>query len=123
MLKRAFGELESQILSLFEGNKRLTVKAVHQALGGKDSYNTVMTVMTRLAEKKQLVRERIGLQYEYWLPEASGALSFLEKLRQRFSGFKTKTLVSYLMESADDLTKEDLDEMQKIVARMRKSKK
>lgn len=123
MTKRAFGELESQILYILNSKERMTVKDVHKALGGNDSYNTIMTVMSRLAEKKQLCRERVGLQYEYWLPETSSSLSFLDKIRQKFSGVKTKALVSYLIESADDLTEQDLDDMQKIVDKIRESKK
>ena len=57
MSKRAFGELESQILFILRTGERKTVKDVHKTLGGHDNYNTVMTVMTRLAEKKQIARE------------------------------------------------------------------
>ncbi len=76
MTKRAFGELESQILYILKSGERQTVKDVHKALGGDDNYNTVMTVMSRLAEKKQLARERIGLQYEYWLLKPLDSFSF-----------------------------------------------
>jgi len=123
MTKRAFGELESQILYILKSGERQTVKDVHKALGGNDNYNTVMTVMSRLAEKKQLARERIGLQYEYWLLEPAESFSFLDKIKQKFSGVKTTALVSYLIESADDLSDEDLVEMEKILLKMKDSRK
>jgi predicted transcriptional regulator len=82
-----------------------------------------MTVMSRLAEKKQLGRERIGLQYEYWLTSPSATFSFLDKLKQKFAGVKTSALVNYLIESADDLTNEDLAEMEKIVQQLKNSRK
>lgn len=123
MTKRAFGELEAQILYILRSKERMTVKDVHKALGGKDNYNTVMTVMSRLAEKKQLLRDRVGLQYEYWLPKASNSFSFLDKLKQKFSGIETKALVSHLIESADDLSEQDLREMEQIIHKMRASKK
>jgi len=123
MTKRAFGELESQILFIFKSGERQTVKEVHKALGGKDNYNTIMTVMSRLATKKQLARERVGLQYEYWLTKPSNFLSFIDKIKQKFSGVKTTLLVSHLIESADDLSDDDLLEMEKILQKIRNSKK
>lgn len=121
MTKRAFGELESQILYLLRSGERKTVKEIHQALGGKDNYNTVMTVMTRLAEKKQLGRERVGLQYEYWLI-ATNSFSFLKTLRQKFFGVKTSALVNHIIESADDLSDEDLVEMEKMIRKAKLKK-
>jgi len=123
MTKRAFGELESQILYILRSRERWTVKDVHQALGGKDNYNTIMTVMSRLAEKGVLARERMGLQYEYWLAKPSQSFSFLDKVKQKFSGVKTTALVSHLIETADDISDEDLREMEKILQKMRDSRK
>jgi predicted transcriptional regulator len=123
MTKRAFGELESQILYILKSGERQTVKDVHRALGGNDNYNTVMTVMSRLAEKKQLARERIGLQYEYWLLKPSESFSFLNKIKQKFSGMKTTMLVSHLIESAEDISDEDLEEMQNIIQKLKDSRK
>lgn len=122
-MARMFGELEAQILFILKSGERQTVKDVHQALGATDNYNTIMTVMSRLAEKKQLARERIGLQYEYWLLKPSESFSFLDKIKQKFSGIKTTTLVSYLIESAEDLSDEDLAEMEKILRTIRNSRK
>lgn len=123
MTKRAFGELESQILYILKSGERQTVKDVHKALGGNDNYNTVMTVMSRLAEKKHLARERIGLQYEYWLLKPSKSFSFLDKIKQKFSGVKTTALVSHLIESAEDLTDEDLVEMEQVLQKIKDSRK
>ena len=123
MTKRAFGELESEILYILKSGERMTVKEVHKALGENDNYNTIMTVMSRLVEKKQLSRERSGLRYNYWLSTPSESLSFLDKLKQKFLGVKTTTLVSYLIETADDLSDEDLMEMERVVQEMRNLKK
>ena len=123
MTKRKFGELESQILYILKSGERQTVKDVHKALGGDDNYNTVMTVMSRLAEKKQLARERIGLQYEYWLLTPLETFSFLDKIKQKFTGLKTTALVSHLIESAEDLSDEDLVEMEKMLQKMKDSRK
>jgi predicted transcriptional regulator len=124
MTKRAFGELESQILYILKSGERQTVKSVHKALGGDDNYNTIMTVMSRLATKKILARERVGLQYEYWLVKPSQeSFSFLDKIKHKFFGMNTTALVSHLIESADDLSDEDLKEMEKILQKRKDSKK
>jgi predicted transcriptional regulator len=115
MVRRAHGELESQILYLLRSGKRLTVKDVHRLLGEVDNYNTIMTVMSRLAVKGQLAREKAGLQYEYWLVAPASAQSLIEKVKQKFFGLKTSTLVTHLIESADDLSEEDLEEMERLV--------
>lgn len=122
MTKRAFGELETQILKIMESGDRKTVKDVHQELGGKDNYNTIMTVMSRLAEKKVLERQKMGLQYEYWTTTQENTPSFFKRLKQRFLGVKPTALVSYLVESTDDLTDEDLAEMERIIKKARDQK-
>lgn len=123
MAKRAFGELESQILYALRSGERKTVKEVHQALGGSDNYNTIMTVMSRLAEKKQLARQRVGLQYHYWILPVTNSSGLLEKIKQKLFGIGTATLVQYLVESADDLSDKDLAEMEKLIHNARHSKK
>ena len=123
MTKRAFGELESQILCILKAGERKTVKEVHQILGGHDNYNTVMTVMSRLAEKKQLAREKVGLHYEYWILTCSNTFSFLNLLKQKFFGVKTSVLVNHLIETAEDLSDEDLAQMEKLLQHTRTTRK
>lgn len=123
MTKRTFGELESQILFILRSAERKTVKDVQQALGGQDNYNTIMTVMSRLVEKKQLARERMGSHYEYWLLPSVNSFSFLTALKQKFFGVTTRLLVSHLIETADDLSDDDLVEMEQLVKKARGMKK
>ncbi len=123
MAKRAFGELETQILYILKSGDRKTVKEVHQILGGQDNYNTVMTVMSRLAKKKQLGREKIGLQYEYWILSSINTASLFDKLKQKLLGVKPVALMIYLIESSEDLTDEDLAKIEKIVQDARGAKK
>lgn len=115
--KRVFGELELAILKLFDSQKRLTVKGVLEALGGSDKYTTIMTVMNRLVEKHELMRERMGQQYEYWASDSvrTPQRGFLEKLKFKLFGGKSLSMISYLIESGEDLTDNDLDEMEKLI--------
>lgn len=123
MTKRAFGELESQILYILRSQEKWTIKEVHQSLGGKDNYNTIMTVMSRLAEKGVLLRERMGHHYEYWLSKPTGSFSFLDKIKHKFVGIKTTALVSHLIETADDISDEDLAEMEQALQKIRDARK
>lgn len=124
MSKRNFGELEIEILQAFKADKRMTVKEIFRILGeDKNKYNTIMTVMVRLSQKGILMRERIGLQYEYWLSDPTIKVpSFLEQIKKKFFGIKTSQMVSYLIESADDISAEDLAEMEKMIEKVKTNK-
>lgn len=122
MVKRNFGELEQEILHVLQADRRMTVKEVHQKLGGK--YTTVMTVMGRLAKKGVLERERMGLQHEYWLAKPVEKIpSFLEQIKKKVFGVKTSVMVNYLIESADDISDQDLVEMEKMIEKAKASRK
>ncbi len=66
-LVKVLGPLETDIMQLVWRDKFTTVKKVHRALqDDRDiAYTTVMTTMTRLAEKGVLNRKRDGLAYIY----------------------------------------------------------
>jgi len=109
MTKRAFGELELAILQIFRSSQQMTVGDVHKALGGKDKYTTVMTVMNRLVEKKQLERERQGLRYTYWMLEAKS------HLKKRLSGLRMSEVVNYLIDASDEVSDEELAELESMI--------
>ena len=122
--KRVFGELELAIFRLFEGGERLTVRGVLDKLQGKDKYTTVMTVLTRMADKRVLLRERVGQQYEYWVNESDSApqSSLLEKLKDKLFGGKSVSMVSYLIESSD-MSEKDLEEMEQLIQKLKEARK
>ena len=66
-LVKVLGPLETDIMQLVWREKVTTVKKVHRALQQERdiAYTTVMTTMTRLAEKGVLTRRRDGLAYVY----------------------------------------------------------
>ncbi len=66
-LVKVLGPLETEIMQIVWREKFTTVKKVHQALQKmrEIAYTTVMTTMTRLAEKGVLNRKRDGLAYVY----------------------------------------------------------
>lgn len=123
MTKRAFGELETQILFILRSKQRKTVRDVQLELGGQDNYNTVMTVMSRLVEKKLLAREKVGAQYEYWIVPATPSHSLLSAIKQKLFGVPASLLVSHLVETPNDLSDDDLDAMEALLRKARSGKK
>ncbi len=68
-LVKVLGPLETKIMQIVWREKSATVKQVHRRLQDQTerdiAYTTVMTTMTRLAEKGILHRKRDGLAYVY----------------------------------------------------------
>jgi predicted transcriptional regulator len=66
-LVKVLGPLETEIMQILWEEDRSTVKKVHRklALQREIAYTTVMTTMSRLAEKGVLNRHREGLAYVY----------------------------------------------------------
>lgn len=124
MSKRRFGELENTILRVLASGKRMTVKEVHAALGEENNYNTIMTVMYRLSKKGILARERLGVQFEYWLiTSTKNVPTFFETLKQKIIGIKTPELISYLIETNQEITDEEFDEVERLIKKAKEEKK
>ena len=66
-LVKVLGPLETEIMQILWEDERSTVKKVHRklAMQREIAYTTVMTTMSRLAEKGVLSRHREGLAYVY----------------------------------------------------------
>jgi predicted transcriptional regulator len=66
-LEKLLGPLEARIMPILWRRERSTVKQVHRLLAPQHglAYTTVMTTMSRLAEKGILRRHREGLAYVY----------------------------------------------------------
>lgn len=125
MKKRGFGELENAILRILKQQGRMTVSQVHKTLKEENSYNTIMTVMLRLCNKKILAREKNGSHYEYWLtaPTSEKIPTFFEQLKQKVFNANTLELMSYLLEDADEISDEEFSEMEKLVAKAREERR
>lgn len=66
-IRRFLGDLEADILELLWKNSPASVHDIHTILCDKKdlAYTTVMTVMTRLADKGLLSKEKDGKQFIY----------------------------------------------------------
>jgi len=116
MGKRIFGELELAILNVFQKNgSTCTVRDVVQALGREDKYTTIMTVMNRLVAKGELHREREGQSYRYCLQTKKARHSLFEKWRQKIFGGNSALMISYLLESGENITEEELLQIEQLI--------
>lgn len=124
-MKRGFGELELAILDILKSGGKMSVKEVQSQLSGNNKYTTVMTVMNRLAEKKVLMREKMGLHYEYMILAPQAKIpSLVQQFMQKMFGLKTVKLVSHLIDaSEEDMTEEELEELGNLIDNAKKKKK
>jgi len=116
--KRVFGELELAILNVFKGRESLTVRDVLELLKSDDKYTTIMTVMSRMADKGILAREKNGNQYEYSVNQKTAEPSLFDKLKNKIFGKKTVSLVSHLIET--ELNDNELEEIERLVKKLKK---
>ena len=96
---RQLGELEAQVMSVIWDKGEATVQDVKDSLepDRKLAYTTIMTVMSRLAEKGLLIRRKEGRAYVYKPADSQERVagSLLHSLVQRFyKGATVSAIVS-----------------------------
>ena len=125
MGKLGFGELELSILQTVQKLGRATVRDVYASLGSEGSYTTIMTVMSRMADKGELMREKEGKQYFYWIESTNQAPSknILQRIQDKIFGGKSTAMVSYLLEADQEISDQELAEIEKLIQKRRSEKK
>ena len=125
MRKHGFGELELSILKIIRELGRATVRDIYKSLGSEGSYTTIMTVMSRMADKGELMREKEGKQYIYWVvpQNDSPSKSILQRIQNKVFGGKSAAMVSYLLESDQEISDQDLVEIEKLIQKRKLEKK
>jgi BlaI family penicillinase repressor len=114
-----FGPLELKILGLFAGDDALSAGDIQGRLRGDGdelAYTTVMTVMSRLAEKGALSRRRDGKRFVYKASRTTSKLKtgIVARLhRTLFAGTRLKPFAALLDE--DDLSDDELRTLRKLV--------
>jgi predicted transcriptional regulator len=118
-LVKVLGPLETEIMEILWEDERSTVKKVHRRLSQKReiAYTTVMTTMSRLAEKGVLNRHREGLAYVY--SPAISAEDFVQLVvRQVLDGLLddyTDTAIDYMIEYLAQKDPNELKRLQKVI--------
>jgi BlaI family penicillinase repressor len=125
MGKFGFGELELSILKIIRELGKVTVRNVYERLGSGGSYTTIMTVMSRMADKGELMRKKEGRQYVYWATSQneSPSKNILKRIQDKIFGGKPTAMVSYLLEADNEISDKDLEEIEKLIQKRRSEKK
>lgn len=101
-LVKVLGPLETEIMQVIWHDDCSTVKKVHRALAQQRdiAYTTVMTTMSRLAEKGVLNRQRDGLAYIYTptLSEADFVTLVVQQVLDSLLTDYSDTAVEYMVD-------------------------
>jgi predicted transcriptional regulator len=124
---RQLGELEADVMSVVWEKGKVTVQDVKDALEPRHSlaYTTVMTVMSRLAAKGVLNRQKEGRAFCY-TPAASQekmAGSLLQSLVRRLYDGATGKAIAQLLENEENVNDEELERLEKLIRSKREAKK
>ncbi len=121
------GELEADVMGVVWEKGRATVQEVKDTLEPQRvlAYTTIMTVMSRLAEKGLLVRQKEGRAY-YYAPAASQekvAGSLLHSLVRRLYDGAAGKAIAQLIEDGENVDDAELDRLEELIRARRAGKK
>ncbi|BFU45680.1 BlaI/MecI/CopY family transcriptional regulator [Krasilnikovia sp. MM14-A1004] len=112
--RRARGSLEAQVMGvLWAAQGPMTASAVQAMLGDGLAHNTVQTTLTRLHEKKQLRRERVGRAHTYW-PVLNAAAAAAARMQAALDERRDRTAV--LQQFAASLDDEAADVLHELLS-------
>jgi predicted transcriptional regulator len=113
------GELQTQVMATVWRLERATVEQVRIALPPRyrGAYNTVQTVLNRLADRKLLSRHKIGNAYEY-RPLVSEAEYLSRSIAQTLSGASKAARVAALAQLIGGLGDDELTDLRQLSREM-----
>ncbi|MCI0617823.1 BlaI/MecI/CopY family transcriptional regulator [bacterium] len=125
-LRKILGELEAQIMEIIWSRGEVTVRQVHEKLESKRgiAYTTVMTVMSRLAEKGLLRQIRSGMAFVYqpvYSKEEFMQGSVKKILRGLVQDF-SEPAIHQFVESVHETQPEKIEELARLVELKRRKK-
>ena len=113
------GDLEAAIMNVIWQRGEATVEEVRGSLDRDKlpAYTTVMTVMSRLAEKGVLEREKNGRAFLYRAAEDQSEVagSMLSSLVDRLYAGSPGRAIAHLIETEDDVGDEELDRLEELI--------
>ena len=120
------GNLESDVIRVVWDIGEATVQDVKEVLEPKRplAYTTVMTVMSRLAEKGLLNRRKEGRAYVYTPGTSREKLagSLLKSLVDRLFDGATDKAIAHLLEGDENVDEAELDRLEKLIQAKRRKK-
>ncbi len=121
------GDLEADIMSVVWEKGRATVQEVQEALAPRRelAYTTVMTVMSRLAEKGILGRVKEGRAYVYIpaVPQEKAAGSLLQSLVRRLYDGATGKAIAHLLETEENVDDAELERLEALIRAKREGRR
>lgn len=121
------GDLEAEVMGALWELGEATVQQVKEALEPSRSlaYTTVMTVLSRLAEKGLLTRRKEGRAYVY-SPASSQEMvagSLLGALIDRLYAGQAGRAIAHLLEADEDVSDEELERLEALIREKREGGK
>ncbi len=120
------GDLEAEIMRVVWDSTEATVEDVRRALEPTRgaAYTTVMTVMTRLADKGLLKRHKDGRAYVYRPAASQDAVagSLLQSVVGRVYGGSTSRAIAHLIESDERVDDDELRRLEELIRRKRQDR-
>ena len=124
--EQAISRRERQIMDILYARGRASATEIQEALPGGPSNSTVRTIL-RVLERKGLVRHvEEGLRYHFLptVPRTTARKSALQRvLRTFFDGSAKEAVAAFLDPAAFSLSKDDLDELSRMLDKARKEAK
>lgn len=125
--RQHLGDLESDIMTIVWEKNEATVQDVQRALETRRplAYTTVMTVMSRLAQKGLLHRRKEGRAYVYTpaSSQAKFAGSQIRSLVRRLYDGATGKAIAHLLETDEGVSDEELERLEALIRARRQAKK
>jgi BlaI family penicillinase repressor len=122
-----FGELEADVMSVIWEKGQATVQDVLNVLAPRRNlaYTTVMTVMSRLAEKGVLLREKEGRAFVYRpaVPQDKAAGSLLRSLVRRLYDGATGKAIAHLLEMEENVDDAELERLEQLIRARREGRR
>lgn len=118
-LVKVLGPLETDIMQIIWQDERSTVKKVHRKLSQQRdiAYTTVMTTMSRLAEKGVLNRHREGLAYVYTpaITEDDFVTMVVQQVLDGLLDDYSETAIDYMVDYLARSNPQELRRLQKVL--------
>lgn len=119
------GELEAEVMGIVWEMGEATVRDVQRALRPQRSpaYTTVMTVMSRLADKRLLERRKEGRAYVYSPATARDKVAggLLERLVGSLYDGASGRAIAHLLEADEEIDEAELERLERLIREKRES--
>ena len=118
------GDLQAEIMAAVWqlGEARVDDVREQRPARRRLAYTTIQTVMNRLVERGMLERERVGNAYVY-RPRYGEAEYIAERMRERLADASPDARREALASLIDGLKPDEVDEVARLAARIKRSRK